>query len=67
MGDPRVRCECGGDSGVTDTRDTGDGIYRRRRCKICRTSWVTIESRKSDVLVITRAEAYAILGKRADE
>lgn len=60
-----MKCECGGPSGVVDTREGDGGTYRRRRCRTCRKSWVTIESRRSEVLVLTRREAHAVLTGRA--
>jgi transcriptional regulator NrdR family protein len=37
-------CEdCGERSKVTDSRETEDGIKRKRQCPICKKRWATIE------------------------
>jgi hypothetical protein len=39
-----MKCECGGKSAVTTTRQLVDGILRRRKCDACAKSFATLES-----------------------
>ena len=36
--------ECGGESRVTDTRSDKEGVYRRRKCKVCNRNFFTVEA-----------------------
>ncbi len=39
-----MKCECGGKSAVTTTRQLTDGVLRRRKCEVCARSFTTLES-----------------------
>ncbi len=39
-----MKCQCGGDTHVIDTRKVGDGIRRFRKCKVCERKMVTLET-----------------------
>ena len=39
-----MKCECGGKSAVTTTRQLTDGVLRRRKCEVCAKSFPTLEA-----------------------
>jgi transcriptional repressor NrdR len=52
-----VQCPyCGGDSGVTETRVTVDGMRRRRVCTICKRRFTTYEKLGAPGLKVTKRD-----------
>lgn len=44
------RCRaCGGASTVVNTREAGNAVNRRRKCKRCRNEWRTIEVEEAEI------------------
>ena len=39
-----MKCECGGKSSVTTTKQLSDGVFRRRKCDVCARCFATLES-----------------------
>lgn len=38
-----MKCSCGGKSNVTTTEQKPNGVFRRRKCEVCRTNFATME------------------------
>jgi len=47
---------CGGDSGVTETRVTADGLRRRRVCAVCKRRFTTYERLGAPALKLTKRD-----------
>ena len=39
-----MKCECGGKSSVTTTKQMEDSVFRRRKCDVCGKCFATLES-----------------------
>lgn len=39
-----MKCECGGKSSVTTTKQLADSVFRRRKCDVCAKCFATLES-----------------------
>lgn len=44
-----MKCECGGDTKVFDSRPSGDNVWRRRECLKCGRRFATYELRADDI------------------
>ncbi len=38
-----MKCSCGGKSNVTTTEQKPNGVFRRRKCEVCKSNFATME------------------------
>lgn len=55
-----LRCDCGSETRVKDSRDAERSIRRRRACLICGARFTTYENRPGENIHLTAIEAAAV-------